>query len=232
MKRILLIGGTDPSGAGLQTDWQVAHHLGVQASSIVTAVTSQNSDGVFDQGILPYSQIKSQLNTLKNVSFAAIKIGMLGNAEVVNAVVEFIQEQEKHTAVILDPVLASSSGGALMDDEGTQALISKLLPLITLITPNTHELANLVDTSITNYDDLETAAQQLMSLGVKNILVKGGHFEANDPNSSSDFFISSDGSANIKGEEEDFYLKGTRWQGNCALSFLSPIRINGYAEVS
>ena len=81
MKQILLIGGTDPSGAGLQTDWQVVHHLNVQAASVVTAVTSQNSDGVFDQGVLSYSQIKSQFDTLKNQAFDAIKIGMLGNAE-------------------------------------------------------------------------------------------------------------------------------------------------------
>ena len=211
MKQILLIGGTDPSGAGLQTDWQVVHHLGVQAASVVTAVTSQNSDGVFDQGVLSYSQIKSQFDTLKSQAFDAIKIGMLGNAEVVRAVIEFLQTQEKQTAVILDPVLASSSGGALIGDAGKQALISELLSLVTLVTPNADELERLIGQSFTNYSELEKSAQKLMSLGVKNILVKGGHFQADDEQSSSDFFISSDGSANIKGEE-DFYLKGTRWK--------------------
>jgi len=211
MKRILLIGGTDPSGSGLQTDWQVVNHLGIQASSVVTAVTSQNSEGVYDQGIMPYVHIKSQLDSLKHERFAAIKIGMLGNAEVVRAVIEFIQTNEL-SMVILDPVLASSSGGSLMDEAGKQALINDLLPLTTLVTPNINELKTLIGSSISNYEDLENAATKLISSGAKNVLVKGGHFSVNDPNSSSDFFISSDGSANIKGEEENFYLKGIRWE--------------------
>lgn len=217
MSKILLIGGTDPSGAGLQTDWQVAHHLGINASSIVSAVTSQNSEGVFDQGVLPYSQVKAQLDSVKHETFSAIKIGMLGNAEVVEALVAFLHEQHhlnNPPAVILDPVLASSSGGALINTAGKQALLKDLLPLLTLITPNIHELEQLVDASISNHQDLEAAAQQLISLGAKNVLVKGGHFQsktASENESSSDFFISSDGSANIKGEEENFYLKGSRW---------------------
>ncbi|MEE9310601.1 MAG: bifunctional hydroxymethylpyrimidine kinase/phosphomethylpyrimidine kinase, partial [Cocleimonas sp.] len=138
---ILLIGGTDPSGAGLQTDWHVIHHLGTQASSVVTAVTAQNSGGVFDQGILPYDHVKAQLNTLKNKTFSAIKIGMLGNEHLIKAVVEFIKTQPSDTFVILDPVLASSSGGELLTQEGKKSLLTDLLPLVSLITPNTNELA-------------------------------------------------------------------------------------------
>lgn len=212
MKRVLLIGGTDPSGAGLQTDWQVAHHLNVHASSVVSAVTSQNNDGVFDQGILPYEQIKSQLDTLKNETFAVIKIGMLGNAEAVRAVVDFIQNQSSETIVILDPVLSSSSGGALINEAGQHALIKDLLPLTNLVTPNSDELQILVNTSINDYGELEKAAQQLLFLGAKNVLVKGGHFQTDDSSFSTDFFINNDGSANIKGEEEKFYLKGSRWK--------------------
>lgn len=238
MSKILLVSGTDPSGAGLQTDWQVTHHLNVTASSIVTAVTSQNREGVFDQGVLPYSQIKSQLDSVKSESFTAIKIGMLGNEDVIKAVVEFIQllnsksEKNNRPAVILDPVLASSSGDALINDAGKEALLKGLLPLITLITPNIHELESLVDVSINSYKDIESAAQKLISLGAKNVLVKGGHFRSdnipsdnknnvgfdvrfkNNSNNkySNDFFISSDDSTNIKGEKENFYLKGERWQ--------------------
>jgi len=220
MSKILLIGGTDPSGAGLQADWKVAHHLNANSSSIVTAVTSQNSEGVFDQGVLPYSQIKSQLDCVKNESFSAIKIGMLGNAEVVKAVVDFIyyqKESNNKLSVILDPVLASSSGGTLIDEGGKQALLNDLLPLLTLVTPNIHELEILMNANITSYQALEHAAQQLITLGAKNLLIKGGHFKDRNDNklnekTSNDFFISNDGSANIKGEEESFYLKGYRWQ--------------------
>lgn len=218
MSKILLIGGTDPSGAGLQSDWKVAHHLKVDASSIVTAVTSQNQDCVFDQGVLLYSQIKSQLDTLKDETFAAIKIGMLGNAQVIQAVVEFLESRSKNKpTVIIDPVLASSSGGALIDQAGKQALLKELLPLCTLITPNINELENIVGKAIKSYEDLEQAAKDLIALGAKNILVKGGHFQseqnAGDENSSCDYFISSDQNASIKGEEEVFYLKGIRWEG-------------------
>ncbi|MEB8433764.1 thiamine phosphate synthase [Cocleimonas sp. KMM 6892] len=220
MSKILLIGGTDPSGAGLQTDWQVAHHLGVNASSVVSAVTSQNSEGVFDQGVLAYSQIKSQLGSVKSEPFTVIKIGMLGNADAVKAVVEFIasynqllKSKHRKAFVIADPVLASSSGGALMDEAGKQAFLTDLFPLITLITPNSDELESLTGISISNEQDLEAAAQQLITLGAKNVLVKGGHlYNANDTNQSNDLFVSVDGSANIKGEEESFYLSGERWK--------------------
>ena len=140
---ILLIGGTDPSGAGLQTDWQVVHHLNIQASSVVTAVTSQNEKGVFDQGILPYQQVKAQFDSLNGIVFFAIKIGMLGNQHVIKAVVEFLKKQPNKTLVILDPVIKSSSGGELLTAKGIKALLSELLPLVDLITPNRHELAHL-----------------------------------------------------------------------------------------
>ena len=219
MSKILLIGGTDPSGAGLQSDWKVAHHLKVNASSVVTAVTSQNRDGVFDQGVLAYSQIKSQLESVKGESFTAIKIGMLGNSVVIKAIVEFLltqSQKDNAPAVIIDPVLASSSGGTLIDTDGKKSLLNDLLPLSTLITPNTHELEKLVGDTINDRQALEIAAQKLISLGAKHVLVKGGHFKLNtqdnSENTSSDFFISSDQSASIKGEKESFYLKGTRWR--------------------
>lgn len=222
MSEILLIGGTDPSGAGLQTDWKVVHRLQINASSVVTAVTSQNRDGVFDQGVLPYSQIKSQLNSLNNQLFAVIKIGMLGNANVIQAVVEFIHLQHSinsNCRVILDPVLASSSGGTLIDEAGKQSLLNDLLPLCTLITPNIHELESLVDQPIHDYQELESAAHKLITLGAKSTLIKGGHFHisttdktpTNTDETSNDFFISNDPHINIKKEKEQFYLKGSRW---------------------
>ena len=201
---LLLIGGTDPSGAGLQTDWQVAHHLKVQASSVVSAVTSQNSDGVFDQGIVPYQQLTSQLASLKDSAFSVIKIGMLGNEHIIQAIIEFLETQPIETTVILDPVLASSSGGKLLTAKGIEALLADLLPLVTLITPNTDELALLTQTSAESHDDIEAGAQTLLDLGVDSVLIKGGHFVVDKGvNYSTDFFLSA---------EEQFYLQGQRWQ--------------------
>ncbi|MCK5813114.1 MAG: thiamine phosphate synthase [Cocleimonas sp.] len=209
---ILLIGGTDPSGAGLQTDWQVAHHLKVQANSVVTAVTSQNEQGVFDQGIVPHQQLKSQLASLNDVVFSVIKIGMLGNQHTVKTLVEFLKKQPAETIVILDPVLASSSGSKLLTVEGLQVLLAELLPFISLITPNTNELALLTQSSYESYADIEVGAQKLLDLGVDSVLVKGGHFATEQLTDaanaypmiySTDFFLST---------TEQFYLQGERWK--------------------
>ncbi len=202
MNNILLIGGTDPSGAGLQTDWQVVHHLNTQASSVVTAVTSQNSEGVQDLGILLYQQVKSQLNMLKGSHFAAIKIGMLGNECVIKAVVDFLKTQADETAIILDPVLTSSSDGTLLNHKGLKALLNDLLPLVTLITPNVNELSTLTKLPIHTEKDRKTAANKLLKLGAKSVLVKGGHFQA-DTTKSIDYYINA---------TESFYLTGTRWE--------------------
>lgn len=204
MNKILLIGGTDPTGAGLQTDWQITYYLQVQASSVVTAVTSQNSHGVFDQGILPFNRIKSQLDALKEESFSVIKIGMLGNKTVIEAVLEFIEKQPSETKIILDPVITSSSGGELLTKQGINTLLVDLLPYVTLITPNTDELEALTSSSLNNYSDIEKAAQTLLTAGAKAVLVKGGHFFKEDKliNKSIDLFIN---------ESEQFYLKGERW---------------------
>ncbi len=202
MNNILLIGGTDPSGAGLQTDWQVANQLQVPASSVVTAVTSQNSEGVSDQGVLLYQHVKSQLKMLEEIPFAAIKIGMLGNEGVVRAIVDFIRTHASNTPVILDPVLESSSAGTLINHKGFKALLKDLLPLVTLITPNNNELSALTGISINTNEDRETAAQSLLSRGANAVLVKGGHFETGK-NKSVDYFAST---------QSSFYLAGQRWQ--------------------
>jgi len=199
---ILLIGGTDPSGAGLQTDWQVTHHLQVQACSVVTAVTSQNAEGVLDQGILLYQQVKSQLKMLEGIAFSAIKIGMLGNEHVIKAIVSFIKKQAESTVIILDPVLESSSGGALMSHQGLNALLNELIPLVTLITPNNNELIALTHQAIKTNKEREIASQKLLALGAQSVLVKGGHFQA-DNTQSIDYFVS---------QSDAYYLKGQRWE--------------------
>ena len=208
--KILLIGGTDPSGAGLQTDWQVAHYLQVQANSVVTAVTSQSSEGVLNQGILLYQQVKSQLRMLGDTPFSAIKIGMLGNECVVKAVVNFIKKQPAETAIILDPVLESSSGGALINHKGLKVLCQDLLPLVTLITPNINELEALTGISVHSYSELESATQALLKLGAKSVFVKGGHFQTEEK-ASIDYFAANHTTDICK--LASFYLKGQRWEG-------------------
>ena len=206
MAKVLLIGGTDPSGAGLQTDWCVTNTLEVEAVSIVTAVTAQNNSAVLYDGVLPYAQIKAQLDALGKQQFSAIKIGMLGNEGVIKAISSYLAKQPSETVVILDPILASSSGSKLLNYAGQRVLLKKLMPYVTLLTPNTNELATLTGKKINNFQDLEACAHDLLDSGAKSILVKGGHFHVDENNQDKciDTFISPGGA---------FFLEGYRWEG-------------------
>ncbi len=206
---VLLIGGTDPSGAGLQTDWKVANALQVEATSIVTAVTAQTHEAVIDNGVLAYERVKLQLDSVVNKSFSAIKIGMLGDEGVIKALIEFIHQSTTNvldTPIILDPVLAASSGSGLLSQPGLHLLLTDLLPLTTLITPNIEELTVLTGLPTNSLGEIEAAAYYLITLGAKSVLVKGGHFKAKSKQQqtqSIDIFVN---------ESEAFYLVGERWQ--------------------
>ncbi len=201
MNKVLLIGGTDPSGAGLQVDWKVINTLELMSASVVTAVTAQNSSAVHSDGVLPYAQIKAQFESVGNEPFAAIKIGMLGNEGAVKALAHFLSKQPADIPVILDPVLTASSGGKLLNYAGKRQLLSRLLPYVTLLTPNIDELSDLTGMSIKSLHDIETAAQQLIAKGAKAVLVKGGH-QQSAQNQSIDTFVSP---------ASAFYLAGQRW---------------------
>ncbi len=201
---VLLIGGTDPSGAGLQVDWKVANALDVEAISIVTAVTAQNAETVFDNGILPKKHFKAQLDSVKADAFSVIKIGMLGNKTIIEELIDFLRSLSSQTVdkhIILDPVLVASSGGGLLTDKGIALLLSKLLPLTTLITPNLDELALLTNLPISNQAEIEYAAKRLIALGATTVLVKGGH--SLDVESSTDILIT---------ESSTIHLIGKRWK--------------------
>lgn len=202
MSKILLIGGTDPSGAGLQTDWKIIHAMNMQASSIITAVTAQSQTKVRDTGVLTAEHFSQQLATQKQQVFSVIKIGMLGNEKIIETLAPFLKTQNKDTAIILDPVLISSSGGALLNSKGQAYLLSLLLPYTTLITPNINELSLLTHLPVNNTTDITKAAKQLIKQGANAVFVKGGHFLSDQPK-SYDFFIS---------QHEQFYLEGERWK--------------------
>jgi len=202
MSKILLIGGTDPSGAGLQTDWKIIHAMNMQAISIITAVTAQSQTSVFNKGVLNKEIFEQQLLSQKQQIFSAIKIGMLGNEHIISILEPFLKNQSKNTPIILDPVLVASSGGELLTKEGVDSLISLLLPLTTLITPNIKELSLLTDLPVSNITEITTAAKHLIKLGATAVLVKGGHFSP-EKAKSYDLFISP---------SEQFYLEGERWK--------------------
>ena len=200
---VLLIGGTDPSGAGLQTDWKVINASRLEASSIVTAVTAQNAGGVLDLGVLSRQQFKAQLDAVEAETFSAIKVGMLGNEIIIQVLIDFLNSYiaENSIPLIIDPVLAASSGGRLLTDKGIMLFLEGLLPLATLMTPNLDELSALTQLPVSNPVEIESAAKQLLKQGATTLLVKGGH----DTNQydSTDLLITPSSTV---------YLKGSRWK--------------------
>jgi len=208
---VLLIGGTDPSGAGLQADWRVVHALGMHAYMVVTAVTAQNTSNVSDMGVLDAAHVAAQFESVQQalladdaLPLAAIKIGMLGDESVIAAVCEGIaavQAQGQQPRVIVDPLIMASSGARLLTQQGERVLLERLLPLADVMTPNLNELALLTGLPVTDIEEIEAATKQLLSSGVRSVLLKGGHYNP-DSEESSDYFYS---------QELHFWLIGKRW---------------------
>jgi hydroxymethylpyrimidine kinase/phosphomethylpyrimidine kinase/thiamine-phosphate diphosphorylase len=178
MPAVLTIAGSDPSGgAGVQADLRVFSAVGVTGLSAITALTVQNSQGVqavhpVDAGLL-FSQIKA---VLEDSAVQAIKIGMLGGAEQVEAVVAIL-DQFRPPFVVLDPVLASTGGVPLLSEAGMEMLLTKLLPLCSLVTPNIPELERLTGMPVEFGGNRYDAAQNLLDRGAQNVLIKGGHLK-------------------------------------------------------
>ena len=209
--KILVIGGTDPSGAGLQTDWKIIHALKCSAKSIVTAVTAQNHLGVQNMGVLSTEQISAQFESIKQDTFSAIKIGMLGNAEIIEVLINYLHSFSENykPIVILDPVLIASSGGKLLEPAAYSILLNSLLPFVDLLTPNIQELTLLTQTSIETEEQASLAVKSLNKFGVKSVLVKGGHWQ--DKQHSNDLFFSENTDGSLDGKIHG-KLVGKRWK--------------------
>jgi len=176
MKTVLIIAGSDPSaGAGLQQDLKVATLLGTYGLTVVTALTVQNSLGV--QAVHPVAPevVASQLEAiLSDFPVAAVKVGMLATADIVQVVARRLQEY-KPKYLVVDPVLAASSGAPLLDPAGIKALKDEIFPLTHLLTPNAPEAAQLTGLEVSTPALLEDAARRLQKLGPQWVLAKGGH---------------------------------------------------------
>jgi len=169
MKKLLIIAGSDSmGGAGIQADLKTAATLGVHASTVVTAVTSQNTKGVHNIHMVPLEHIASQFEAIADdVGFDAVKVGMLGDKDVAELVYSFLKKYKK--PLIIDPVLFAQSGGKLSDSD----IFAKLFKVATLITPNAKEAEALTNLRIETEKDMERAARQLAKTS-DAVLVKGG----------------------------------------------------------
>ena len=176
--KILIIAGSDSSGgAGIQADIKTITSLGSYALTAITAVTVQNTKGVKSVIPIPSNEIKNQIiYSSQDIKPDAIKIGMLHSKLVVEKVLESLKLL-KIKKVVLDPVMIAKGGTKLIDQEAIKFLKKNLIHKVSLITPNIPEAEVLTGTIIQNKKDMIFAAKKLIDLGVRNVLIKGGHLK-------------------------------------------------------
>lgn len=177
--RALTIAGSDSGGgAGIQADLKTFMARGVFGMSAITAVTAQNTLGV--QGIhsIPNDVIAKQIDmVIEDIGVDAVKTGMLGTSEVIELVVEKLK-QHKIEVLVVDPVMVAKGGARLLQQDAADSLITKLLPIASIITPNIPEAEVITGMKIQTLEEMEFAAKKLVAMGAKAAVVKGGHREA------------------------------------------------------
>ena len=177
--KVLIIAGSDSSGgAGIQADIKTVTTLGSYAMTAITAVTIQNTTGVASIVSINPKEISKQIEfTSKDIRPDAIKIGMLHSSNIINAVISSLNKI-KVKRIILDPVMIAKGGAKLINDKAIQLLKQKLIKKVSLVTPNIPEAEILTNTKIKTIEDMIYGASLLLSLGAKNVLIKGGHLKS------------------------------------------------------
>ena len=213
---VLSIAGSDSSGgAGIQADIKTFSALGVYGATAITAITAQNTLGVFSQlhlePKLVYEQICCVMDDLRP---SVVKIGMLANAEIIHSVADALSKYD--VTIVLDPVMVSTSGHRLLSVESRDVIKEKLLPMSSIITPNIPEMIELTNMPLSNITEKETAAKHLLNHGVIYVLLKGGH---EDGNVKTDFlfYFDSDKLVIKTFSSETIVSKNTHGTG-CTLS--------------
>lgn len=175
----LTIAGSDSGGgAGIQADLKTFHAFGVFGTSAVTAVTVQNTQGVTGVHAIPLDVVRGQVDAVvADLSPAACKTGMLATQGLVRTVAAAIGEHGLRQYV-LDPVMVATSGDRLLDEDAVESIVSELVPLAALVTPNLDEAAMLAGFAVETVSDMHRAAAVLLEAGAAAALVKGGHLRA------------------------------------------------------
>ena len=175
---VLTIAGSDCSGgAGIQADIKTISALGCYAASAITAITVQNTQGVTAVHAVPPEIVAGQIRAvMDDIKPKAVKIGMVNDAETIKAIADALADYDiEH--IVVDPVMVSTSGSKLMQDDAIKVFIEKLLPMSTLITPNIYEAEILAGKKITDEDAMNDVAGEILSKGAEAVLIKGGHIE-------------------------------------------------------
>ncbi|MBB6475901.1 bifunctional hydroxymethylpyrimidine kinase/phosphomethylpyrimidine kinase [Sphaerisporangium rubeum] len=173
--RVLTVAGSDSGGgAGIQADLKTMSALGVHGMSVIAAVTAQNSLGVQGYWELPPEAVRAQLDSvLGDIGAQAVKTGMLASPALVEVVAEVLGTVT--APVVVDPVGVSKHGDSLLAPEAVETVISRLLPVATVVTPNLYEVEQLTSIKVEDETGMRPAAEALLSLGPTWVLIKGGH---------------------------------------------------------
>lgn len=192
IKQVMTIAGSDSGGgAGIQADIKTFQELGVYSTSVITAVTAQNTQGVTDIYPMSRNAVEKQLESIgTDFQIAALKTGMLFNAEIIEETARGIRKYGWQN-VIVDPVMIAKGGASLLQQEAVNALMKHLLPLATVVTPNIPEAEVLSGLEIRDSVSRLRAAERILETGAKAVVIKGGH--GTDLDFTEDFYLQRNG---------------------------------------
>jgi len=211
-KALTIAGSDSGGGAGIQADLKTFFSLGVYGSSVITAITAQNTKEVTAVHNVPLDIIEKQIDAvLSDIGADAVKIGMLFNSEIIKTIANSLKNHNMKN-IVLDPVMVAASGAKLLRDDAIEALKKELIPLSLIITPNIPEAEVLVNKKIETIDDVKNTAKEILNLGCKSVLMKGGHLKLN--NEVIDIFYNGNEFIEIKNNRIDKVGHGT----GCTLS--------------
>ena len=176
--RALTIAGSDSGGgAGIQADLKTFAALGVYGTSALTAITAQNTVGVTAIHEIPTAVIEAEIEAvITDIGADAVKTGMLSSAAIVETVA---REMERHSVrnLVVDPVMVAKSGDSLLQNDAVEAVRTRLVPLAAVVTPNLPEAETLTGMAISSLGDMRRAAEAVIAMGARSVVVKGGHLE-------------------------------------------------------
>jgi len=174
-KALTIAGSDSGAGAGIQADLKTFAAFGVYGTSVITAITAQNTVGVTKILELPADLVAAQLDAVvEDIGAQALKTGMLANSAIIEIVAEKIREHRLRNLVV-DPVMVAKGGDLLLRPEAIEALRSRLIPLAVIVTPNLPEAEQLTGIPGSRLQDIKESARRIIAMGARSVVIKGGH---------------------------------------------------------
>ncbi|OGP98091.1 MAG: bifunctional hydroxymethylpyrimidine kinase/phosphomethylpyrimidine kinase [Deltaproteobacteria bacterium RBG_16_55_12] len=174
-KALTIAGSDSGAGAGIQADLKTFAAFGVYGTSVITAITAQNTVGVTKILELPADLVAAQLDAVvEDIGAQALKTGMLANSAIIEIVAEKIREHRLRNLVV-DPVMVAKGGDLLLRPEAIEALRSRLIPLAVIVTPNLPEAEQLTGIRCTRLREIKESARRIIAMGARSVVIKGGH---------------------------------------------------------